>query len=98
MRNQILVAVLSTLATFSAGAQQTEKRPSMEPVGSPFTYEVLGATPSLRLHMQEPRAETPATAAQTRVAGKADPKAAAREQSNAIAGAEDSRAAQAAKQ
>ena len=58
----ILAAVLSALAV-GASAQSTGQRPSTEPVASPFTYEVLGATPSLRLKKTaEPRIATPATA------------------------------------
>ncbi len=85
MRNQILVAAVSVLAAFSASAQQAEERPSMEPVGSPFTYEVLGATPSVRLHLQRPRAAAPAVAAETNSTAKAASKAPAEAQANAAA-------------
>jgi len=58
----IFAAVLSAFA-LGASAQSVNQRPSMEPAASPFTYEVLGATPSLRLHQKsQPKSETPANA------------------------------------
>ena len=56
----IFAAVLSAFA-LGASAQSVNQKPSMEPVTSPFTYEALGATPSLRLHQKsQPKSETPA--------------------------------------
>lgn len=52
MRYRIIVASLLTFIALNASAQTVDKRPSMEPVGSPFTYEALGATPSLNLRMR----------------------------------------------
>jgi len=100
MRYHILVAALSTLAAFSAGAQPANTRPSMEPVGSPFTYEALGATPSLRLHKRTPRAEAPTVAtAESDAVSKAATKAIAREKTDAATAVENrSRAARTAKQ
>jgi hypothetical protein len=49
MRYRIVTAGLLALAAFGASAQTVDKRPSLEPAHSPFTYEVLGATPSLQL-------------------------------------------------
>jgi hypothetical protein len=49
MRNQIIASVVLSLAALTANAQNTDRRTSMEPAHSPFTYEALGATPSLRL-------------------------------------------------
>jgi len=63
MRRQIFVAVVFAIAASSASAQPSGK-PSMEPTAGPFTYEVLGATPSLRMNPRTPRAE-PATVAST---------------------------------
>ena len=100
MRYQVLVAALSALAAFSAGAQPVDKRPSMEPVGSPFTYEALGATPSLRLHNRTPRTEAPTVAtAESGGVSKAALKSIAGERTGAATAAEDrSRAAPTAKQ
>ena len=47
MRYRIVTAGLLTLMAFAASAQTVDKRISLEPAHSPFTYEVLGATPSL---------------------------------------------------
>ena len=49
MRYRIITAGMLALAAFGASAQTVDKRPSLEPAHSPFTYEVLGATPSLQL-------------------------------------------------
>ena len=49
MRYRIVTAGLLALMAFGASAQTVDKRPSLEPAHSPFTYEVLGATPSLEL-------------------------------------------------
>ena len=49
MRYRIITAGMLTLAAFGASAQTLDKRPSLEPAHSPFTYEVLGATPSFQL-------------------------------------------------
>ena len=88
MRYRTLVAALSAFAAFSAVAQPLDKRQSMEPVGSPFTYEALGATPSLRLNRQ-PRADAPAVASTEYRAGtRAPSKAASAAQSGVAAAAE----------
>jgi len=47
MRYRIVTAGLLALMAFGASAQTVDKRPSLEPAHSPFTYEVLSATPSL---------------------------------------------------
>jgi hypothetical protein len=49
MRYRIVTAGMLALMAFGASAQTVDKRPSLEPAHSPFTYEVLGATPSLQL-------------------------------------------------
>ena len=49
MSYRVITAGMLTLMAFGANAQSIDKRLSMEPVHSPFTYEVLGATPSLQL-------------------------------------------------
>ncbi len=49
MRYRIVTAVMLALMAFGASAQTIDKRPSLEPAHSPFTYEALGATPSLQL-------------------------------------------------
>ena len=49
MRYRIVTAGLLALMAFGASAQTVDKRPPLEPAHSPFTYEVLGATPSLQL-------------------------------------------------
>jgi hypothetical protein len=89
MRYRTLIAALSTFAAFSAVAQPLDKRQSMEPVGSPFTYEALGATPSLRLNRQPQRADAPAVATtESRVGTRAPSKAASAEQSGVATAAE----------
>lgn len=65
MRLRILATVLSTLVATGAAAQPDNAR-SMEPAGSPFTFEALRATPSLRLHKERPRVEAPARAVDSR--------------------------------
>lgn len=49
MSYRVITAGMLTLMAFGANAQSIDKRLSMEPAHSPFTYEVLGATPSLQL-------------------------------------------------
>ena len=49
MRYRVVTAGLLALMAFGASAQTVDKRSSLEPPHSPFTYEVLGATPSLQL-------------------------------------------------
>jgi hypothetical protein len=49
MRYRIVTAGMLALMAFGASAQTVDKRSSLEPAHSPFTYEVLGATPSLQL-------------------------------------------------
>jgi hypothetical protein len=90
MRYRTLVAALSTFAAFSAVAQPLDKRLSMEPVGSPFTYEALGATPSLRLNRQPQRADAHAAArTESRAVTRALSKAPAAEQTGVATAAED---------
>ena len=49
MSYRVITAGMFTLMAFGANAQGIDKRPLMEPAHSPFTYEALGATPSLQL-------------------------------------------------
>ena len=49
MSYRVITAGMLTLMAFGANAQGIDKQPSMEPAHSPFTYEALGATPSLQL-------------------------------------------------
>ena len=49
MSYRVITAGMLTLIAFGANAQSSDKQPSMEPAHSPFTYEALGATPSLQL-------------------------------------------------
>jgi hypothetical protein len=49
MSYRIVTAGMLALMALGASAQTVDKRPSLEPAHSPFTYEVLGATPSLQL-------------------------------------------------
>ena len=49
MSYRVITAGTLALMAFGVNAQSVDKRPSMEPVHSPFTYEALGATPSLQL-------------------------------------------------
>ncbi|MEP6607163.1 MAG: hypothetical protein ABJA83_00615 [Burkholderiaceae bacterium] len=78
MRNRILVAAALTLVSCGAMAESVATRPSMEPATSPFTYEVLDATPSLRLKMPSPRTETPAVTRDEASAKGTDPKVVAK--------------------
>ncbi len=85
----IFAAVLSAFAV-GASAQSAGLKPSMEPANSPFTYEALGATPSLRLKKSQPKNETPATAtAEQRSFGKSSSKTSAVEPSDETAAAGD---------
>ena len=49
MSYRVITAGMFTLMAFGANAQSIDKQPSMEPAHSPFTYEAVGATPSLQL-------------------------------------------------
>ena len=49
MSYRVITAGMLTLMAFGANAQGIDKQTSMEPAHSPFTYEALGATPSLQL-------------------------------------------------
>ncbi len=49
MSYRVISAGVLTLMAFGANAQSIDKRLPMEPAHSPFTYEALGATPSLQL-------------------------------------------------
>ena len=44
----MIAAAVLTLIAFDASAQTAKKRASTEPINSPFTYQALGATPSLQ--------------------------------------------------
>ena len=48
MRYRIITASVLASMVFSASAQNADRRVSTEPATSPFTYEALGATPSVR--------------------------------------------------
>lgn len=49
MRYQMMIAAgVLALMAFGASAQTAQKRTSTEVINSPFTYEALGATPSLQ--------------------------------------------------
>jgi hypothetical protein len=59
-----------TLVAFAAKAESIQKRLSMEPANSPFTYEALGATPSLQLGKpRAPDSEAKLAAARERKSG-----------------------------
>lgn len=72
--NTLAVAAVLAAAALSANAQTR-----MEPVNSPFTYEAVGATPSLNLGRikaaakapEAPKAAASATGAAPRAAGAA---------------------------
>ena len=49
MSYRVITAGMLALMALGANAQSIDKRLSMEPTHSPFTYEALGATPSLQL-------------------------------------------------
>ena len=49
MNYRFITAVVLALSTVGVSAQTADKPASLEPAHSPFTYEVPGATPSLRL-------------------------------------------------
>lgn len=49
MNYRFITAAVLALSTVGVSAQTADKPVSLEPAHSPFTYEVLGATPSLRL-------------------------------------------------
>ena len=86
----IFAAVLSAFAV-GASAQSVGQKSSMEPATSPFTYEVLGATPSLRLHQKsQPKSETPAnTTTEQKPSGKPAAKTSAVEPTNELAASGD---------
>ena len=48
MRYRIITASVLASMVFGASAQNADRRVSTEPSTSPFTYEALGATPSVR--------------------------------------------------
>jgi hypothetical protein len=78
----LFAACVLTLMAFDASAQSTgkkptvdqqqtadkQKRPSTEPLNSPFTYEALGATPSLHVKKPSKPASEEKVAAKTREA------------------------------
>lgn len=78
----LFVAGVLTLMAFGASAQSAgkqptvdqqqnadkRKRPSTEPINSPFTYEALGATPSPRIKKRSKPASEEKVAAKTREA------------------------------
>ena len=47
MRYRIITASVLASMVFGVSAQNADRRVSTEPVNSPFTYEALGATPSV---------------------------------------------------
>ena len=49
MNYRFITAAVLALSTVGVSAQTAQKPASLEPAHSPFTYEVLGATPSLQL-------------------------------------------------
>ena len=49
MNYRFITAAVLALSTVGVSAQTAKKPASLEPAHSPFTYEVLGATPSLQL-------------------------------------------------
>ena len=76
----LFAAGVLTLMTFDASAQSAVKQPtvdqqqtsdkrkraSSEPINSPFTYEALGATPSLQVRKRSKPASEEKVAARTR--------------------------------
>lgn len=48
MRYRIITASVLASMVFGVSAQNADRRVSTEPSTSPFTYEALGATPSVR--------------------------------------------------
>jgi hypothetical protein len=76
----LFVAGVLTLMTFGASAQSAGKQPtvdqqqnadkrkraSSEPINSPFTYEALGATPSLQVKKRSKPTNEEKVAAKTR--------------------------------
>lgn len=76
----LFAAGVLTLMTFDASAQTAGKQPSVdqqqtadkrkrassEPINSPFTYEALGATPSLHVKKRSKPASEEKVAAKTR--------------------------------
>ena len=49
MNYRFITAAVLALSTVGVSAQTAQKPASLEPAHSPFTYEVLGATPSLQI-------------------------------------------------
>jgi hypothetical protein len=49
MNYRFITAAVLALSTVGVSAQTAQKPATLEPAHSPFTYEVLGATPSLQL-------------------------------------------------
>ena len=86
----VFAAVLSAFA-LGANAQSVTQKPSMEPATSPFTYEALGATPSLRVQSKnQPKSETPATVTtEQKPSDKPGSKASAVEPTNDVAATEE---------
>jgi len=70
MSFRVITAGMVTLMAFAANAEGIDKRLSMEPAHSPFTYEALGATPSLQLGKRRaPDSEAKLAAARERKSG-----------------------------
>ena len=70
MSFRVITAGMLTLMAFAANAESIDKRLSMEPAHSPFTYEALGATPSLQLGKRRaPDSEAKLAAARERKSG-----------------------------
>ena len=67
MRYRIITASVLALMVCGVSAQNADRRVSTEPVNSPFTYEALGATPSVRPNKKNtaPAGKNRATAGDT---------------------------------
>lgn len=85
MSYRMISASVLALMAFGVNAQTADKRVSMEPAHSPFTYEVLGATPSLSLG----KSTAPAGEAKVVVAREKSDKTATRPRYNEPAAAEN---------
>ena len=89
MRNvSFTLGLALMLAASGVLAQQAPAAPvRMEPPGSPFTYEALGATPSIRLPKWLTREGTKATNESATQSAVTAPKAAARVEADKTAAA-----------
>ena len=73
MSYRMMTAGIVALMAFGASAQTADKRASLEPAHSPFTYEALGATPTVRLSKAASAGEERVAAARDRGNGTATP-------------------------